>query len=686
VSRRARVKRDPRAAAPAETAAPPSRGRVAPLSLLHPAMLFVIVVASALVVLAVTNEIVDFDWGQHLAVGRFIWERHQFPTTQLWTWPTYGAKDVDYAWGFEALVWPLWKLGGVLGLYVWRWVVTLAALGLAWAAARRMGARGLTPLVVLALAAMTYRYRAWVRPETLAGVLLAAEILVLESRRHGSRTHLGWLVLIAWIWANVHISYYLFFVVLGIQVLAPEPAPRAGAAPSRRALLLAGLAALAVMFLNPSGWRTLWQPFEYWLVWRHETIYASIAEMLPLQWNIHVRDGLPILFVAWPVLALLRARRRGLDPVELLMCAIFSATVLAGQRFISVYVLAAGIYLARDIDEQVHALRAPAWTAPAWARAGLAAGACLIVTAPELSRPDLPIRLGLAGSVYPVRACDFIERTGLRGRIFNPYEFGGYLVHRFWPEQERLPFMGIHQEGSKELRALYVVALSEPAAWSTLESRYAPEILVVRRMPLPGENLLSFLDADSTWARVFADDVAFVYVRTGGRYARLAADSAYRVWPADPRNVVAFERALQQDSTLRRRAEPELAREIAGSPRHALALVFRRDIAMAEGRWEDANRFGVQALAVEPGLPVAREVLGLIALERGRPREALGWFEAEVRRTGDRRWLDFHRGQVAQAEGDLQRARRYYQSELKRFGDSDDARDSLNAVSRRLGP
>ncbi|HVP14715.1 MAG TPA: hypothetical protein VMS88_04165, partial [Terriglobales bacterium] len=265
-----------------------ARGRAAAaLPSRHPSLWFAVLVCAAIVALSVTHDAFDPDPWQHLAVGRFIWERHHFPTTQLWTWPTYGAQEVDYAWGFEALIWPFWRLGGLLGLYLWRWLATLAAFGLAWAAARRMGARGLAPLVVIALCAMIYRGRSQVRPETLAAVLLMAEVWLLESRRHGSRIPAAWLVVIAWIWANTHITYWLFFVVLGIHVLAAQlPPRRTGAPPGTiarsamvRELWLAGLGAAAISFVNPWGWRTLWQPFEFWLVWRHEWIYRGIEEL-----------------------------------------------------------------------------------------------------------------------------------------------------------------------------------------------------------------------------------------------------------------------------------------------------------------------------------------------------------------------------------------------------------------------
>ena len=176
-----------------------------PLPLGHPALVGAAVVAAACVAFTVTFRLTDSDLWQHLLVGRVIWQTHAIPMRQIWCWPTWGEPQVLPSWGFRALLWPFWTLGGTLGLFLWRWLTTLLAFGLAWAAARRMGARGLTPLVVVALGALLYRQRSQVRPETLVVVLLALEILILETRRNGGPDRSWWLPMMACAWANVHI-------------------------------------------------------------------------------------------------------------------------------------------------------------------------------------------------------------------------------------------------------------------------------------------------------------------------------------------------------------------------------------------------------------------------------------------------------------------------------------------------
>ena len=108
------------------------------------------------------------------------------------------------------------------------------------------------------------------------------------------------------------------------------------------------------------------------------------------------------------------------------------------------------------------------------------------------------------------------------------------------------------------------------------------------------------------------------------------------------------------------------------------------NIAIFEGRWDDARQQLEEVLRIESLTPSAREKLGIIALQQGRPREALRWFEQERSVLGYRSAIDLRRGQVAQALGDLRRARACYQREIERAPDSQEARDSLESVTARL--
>jgi hypothetical protein len=656
----------------------------------HPAALVAALAAAACVLVTVTFQVYETDFWQHLLVGKAIWTLKRVPTTQLWTWPTYGARDVNSSWGFEALCWPFWATGGVAGIFVWRWLSTLAAFGLSWATARRMGARGLAPLVAFVLCALTYRQRSQLRPETLVAVLIALEVWILEARRQGGPDRSLWIVAIAWVWANVHISYPLSFVLLGAHALGERvhagriPAPAApAAAPGRRRpapLWWVVLGAAAVSFLNPYGWRPLWQPFEYFLFWRNEPLFKLIGELTPVDWSLNLRNGLPLLLAAWPALLLWRVRRRGWDVVEATLCLLFTVLGLRTQRFLGFYAVVAAPHLARDLGEWVGARTWPRWTAAPAARAVITAGLCLAICLPEWRAPDPTPGVGIQMRNYPEGACDFMAAQGVRGRGFNQFRSGGYLLWRFWPEQDRLPFMDIHQAGTPDIRRMYVAAMFGRDGWLALEQRFGFEWALLSRPQNPGEHYLDYLDADSSWALVFVDDAGAVYVKRRGALAGVADRFGYGAIGAGRIKVNRVAEACGRDPVLRARVRQELERSIAASPRTALAHSLLANLALFEGRFPEARAELERALAEDPATPRAYERMGVVELAAGNPYAALQALKRERSRGTDDAGLHARMGMAYQQLGQIVEARAAYRRALRRDPNNPAARQMLHAL------
>ena len=207
--------------------------------------------------------------------ARDLAARTACPTTQLWTWPTYGAPDVNASWGFRALIWPLWSAGGVWGLFAWRWATTLVGVRARCGRRRAGSARAASrTLVVIALARSSTASARRSRPETLVAVLLALELWVLETAapRAGREARPGVGAGADRLGLGQHAPLVLpGFMLLG-AALADAPLVAARALRERAAApapawrpALAGSRRLAISFVNPFGWRALWQPFEYFL-------------------------------------------------------------------------------------------------------------------------------------------------------------------------------------------------------------------------------------------------------------------------------------------------------------------------------------------------------------------------------------------------------------------------------------
>jgi hypothetical protein len=668
---------------PARAARAPS---LPPLS--RPATSALAAFTAIAIAVTVTFAIYDTDVWNHLAVGRAIWALHRVPTTQIWTWPTYGAPNVLPSWLFVASLWPVWKAAGVSGLFAWRWVTTLAAFALLWVAARRMGARGAWALFALFWCALLYRYRSQPRPETLVAILMAAQVLVLESRRRMDAAASGldpaWaLVPIAWLWANLHPSYWVGFALSAFYFADTFVPGREGHAAARRAsLVLAVAACIVVSFANPFGWQALAEPFRYWLYWRHEPIYQIIGELRPVNWAVYSRSLLPAWLAALALLAIRHWRRHGFDLAQLLVYAMFVEQGLATQRFLSYAAILTAPFFARDLDEWLAEASWPAAWRTGPAQAGLVALFSAIAWLPTLGDPVIRPGWGLADDSAPRGACDWIRDHGVRGRCFHPFERGGYLLYRFWPEKDRLPFMDIHQAGTTEDRAYAALALAQPPMFVKLDDKYHFDWMLLDRVEVPGENVLESATADSAhFALVYLDDVAALYLRRQGPMAALAAREGFRLLPAGEIGRRALLDRCQADSSLRAVVRADLERAAReGAPRNGTALDFLAWLDLADERWAQAREHLLAAQRAQPSLYRVHERIGIAWLMERQPGKALAEFQAEQRAPGHTPLVPLRLGQAYAALGRRDEARAAYTKALEVPLTQAAARESLAAL------
>jgi len=675
--------------------------RAAPAVEVLPAMtrgpyVLVLVVAALCLLAAVTYAIHDADIWQHLVVGKTIWKTHAIPSTQIWTWPTYGSPDVLPSWLFRALLWPFWEAGGTNGLFAWRWLTTLASFGLMWAAARRMGATGVAPLFMFVWCALFWRQRSQMRPETFAAILLAAQVLLLEIRRSRATAPRGepsadaargllarldsaWgVVPIALLWANAHISYYLGFVISGAYLLDDLLHRRDGRRPGGLALAMA--AAGVASLVNPFGWRALVQPLEYFTVWRHEPVYQSIGELTPtFQYlDMHVRDLLIPWLAVVVLAALVRWRARGFDAAQAVLLLVCLTQAVSTHRFLGYAALTLSPFAARDMADWLGRQHWPAALRAPRSRALLVAAASVMLVIPTLTQPLVGLSYGWVHTLYPERAADWIEEHDVRGRSFNAFGHGGYLLYRFHPDPGRLPFMDIHQAGTREIRYLYAWALQDRRAWGELDKRFRFDWVVLPRVLAGEPDLADFLDADSTWALVFADDAAALWLRRDGSAAAQARASAFTAMPAGTLALGPLGQHAERDSAFRRVAATEFERAIASSPWNARAHTLAGNLAMIEGHWAEARTHYDEAVRQQPLESQLLERQGLARLHAGDAAGALVSFRALRKRQPAWAEADLREGQALAGLGRRDEARRAWERSVERHPELSEARDSLD--------
>jgi tetratricopeptide (TPR) repeat protein len=243
--------------------------------------------------------------------------------------------------------------------------------------------------------------------------------------------------------------------------------------------------------------------------------------------------------------------------------------------------------------------------------------------------------------------------------------------------------MDVHQSGTREDRYLYAYAFAEREAWQGLDQKLRFDYALLDGRPVPGDRLLDFLDADTSWTLVFRDDAAALFVRRSGPLRAVAERHGYRLVPAGDEEVPALARAVREDPEARAQALREIDRQIAASPQHARPLSILATLEWMEGDAAQAREHLVAALAVDPRAPGAHQRLGMIALAENRPGDAVRELEAERALGYGLAGLDELLGRAYQRAGDPPRAIAAYRRELRVDPGNVAARDSLAALEPR---
>ena len=477
---------------------------------------------------------VDPDLWWHLANGRLIVATGSVPHADVYSFSALGQPWVMHEWLADLAMYLLQQLGGLpLLVAVFAGLVTAGAICL-YALLRGAGLNpSLALLVTLggALAGST----AWgARPQLLN--LLFCAILVLGLVRYGQRR---WLALtlpaFIWLWANLH-SGFLVGVIISLLYLAGEAfdAWRQGVLAGSRPRLLrlaAGIGAGIVLSLvNPSGVQTLLFPLG--------TLTSPLIQNNIQEWaspDFHSLPGLlfeAMVFVILGGLATTKVRPRS---YEWMWAFALLFLALASQRNVPLFVIGAAPLVGRSAQALVVLLASilpqdsglpgeraalqwrPARPAAPTVALGLINLALLLLVAvgmlayralPNLRSADEAASIA---AVSPVQAADALQALGRPVRIFNYYDFGGYLVWRLYPDGGRVFIDGRVEVYGPEVFNRYLRVSYLADGWPEVIRAARPEAIV---MP-SAHPVTGLLARDPDWRQISRDRVATVFIRVG---------------------------------------------------------------------------------------------------------------------------------------------------------------------------
>jgi hypothetical protein len=235
----------------------------------------------------------DPDIWWHLADARILCESHHFIHVEPYSFTVAAQRWVNPEWLSELPFWFGYKAFGLVGIYLAAWLgVSANVLFVYWRSYLGMRHAGVA-LWTSALGFVLMWVNANARTILFAYVMMSAALAILEATERGHPQKLWLLPPLFCIWINLHGSWiiglglFVLYIICGLFRVDTGIFNQEKFSVGQRNRLLATLvASLAVLFINPYGWRLVWNPFD--MAFNQSLNIANVQEWQPLNlgWNV----------------------------------------------------------------------------------------------------------------------------------------------------------------------------------------------------------------------------------------------------------------------------------------------------------------------------------------------------------------------------------------------------------------
>jgi len=464
------------------------------------------------------------DIGRHITIGRIIWETHQVPKTNLFSYTARDFPFLNHHWFGEVLLYLGDRVVGLKGLLIINAFLVTLGYGLALAAAWRPRV-AVPALMVGLLAAVITMERTDLRPETLSLLFFGWYLFVLYRK---PRSWLLWtLPAVQLVWVNTHIYFFMgpfLFVAWWLGEIAQRGVV---ALRGRRYWLLAILIALAT-FCNPWGLVGAIYPLRVFSNYGYSVLENKSPFFLarfgyPQMTSVALYLGIVCTALSFAINW--RHLRRNI--FGLIVAAVTAAFALIMIRNFPLFALAMMPIVLTNIDQA-------GWHSSN--RQGLVIGLVLLalfassIVSGQIYRDSGMVwrQFGLAVPSGAGKSTDFFRQAGLKGPIFNNFDVGSFLI---W----KLPQEPVFIDGRPEaypadfIQNIYIKMQEDPAVWDRYSAQYGINTIFWDYndvTPWSGE-FVSRITKDPHWIAVYRDGTILILVRNAP--ANSAVIAKYRL-------------------------------------------------------------------------------------------------------------------------------------------------------------
>ena len=447
----------------------------------------------------------DPDLWWHLRNAQILLTTHHFVRQDLYSFTTFRQPWINPEWLAEIPYYLAFHAFAERGVFL---VMILAVdliiagvLLLCYRRSRSITASWLATWIAVLLAAIN------IGPRTIlfGWLCFLAEVLILEAYRRG-RDRLWLLIPLFALWINLHgtwligFGFFVLYLASGLVEGSWGSIESARWTPQQwRKLIAVGAASIAALFLNPYGWRLVLYPFD--LIFRQQLNVAVVDEWRSVDFQSYY--GTLVFLISAGIILFTLARRRSWPLSDVLFALLAFYAALTHKRFLFLAGIVICPILSIELGSHVFSPYDPRkdkrWLNVIIMAAFYLFGIYHIPSSASLRAAE--------AQYFPVAALPDLNSHCTDQRVFNRYEWGGYLV---WNAGEIPVFLDSRTDIFEHHGVLldYLKATGLNDSFAILD-RYGIGCVLLN----PASELIYLLRHSSGWKVQHEDAVAVLMVR-----------------------------------------------------------------------------------------------------------------------------------------------------------------------------
>jgi len=447
-------------------------------------------------------SITPHDYWFYVRIGKDILQTGAIPTVDTFSY-TYPGRPIFYQpWLSAVIFWLAHSTGGATLTFLLRGICIAGAYGLLWTLMRAAGAGTKLATLLLIFLGLSSSMNWSMRPQMFAYPLFAAILWVLWHWQNG-RTKFIWILpLASLLWANLHGSFVLAFVLMGLALVF-------GTGDRKKLALWLGLS-LAVTLINPRGF----------FVWGFvsDMLTSPSDQLFATEWRPPVNAGWQMnLFFGWLLLfiPLVALSSRRLSLLEWVWFLSFGWLALSGLRYVIWFMFIMAILTGSLLSELLKPFTRESIAENSRPIFNFVLGGILLLLPlmmlPEIRESwwkDSPPAYHEATT--PIAGTDWLAaHPELPGPLFAEYTFGSYLTFALpsrllWIDNRFNAYPPEHWEK-------YQAISSGGPRWAELLDKDGVNLLLLSRHSQP--SLIQAVEASNEWCEQYRDKEAVIFSR-----------------------------------------------------------------------------------------------------------------------------------------------------------------------------